>query len=104
MLGLLQRLGQSGLSMNAFSTAELISYEKLRYWKKKLNYKSQNKNDHQKQKLSARAKEFSGFVRIEPPKQAVVCSSIQITYPSGVKLSCQSDIGLDALQSLIKLF
>ena len=100
MFHLVERWEQSGMSLRAFSKTVVIPYEKLRYWKKK--FKGTNQNT--RQELPAIPKDTPDFIPIEAPNKTVILSSLQISYPNRVKLSCPSDIGIDTLKSLIKLF
>ena len=100
MFRLVERWEQSGMSLRAFSKTVVMSYEKLRYWKKK--FKGINQNT--KQEFLVIPKDTSDFIPVETPYKAVGFSCLQISYPNQVKLSCPSDIGIDTLKSLIKLF
>ena len=100
MFHLVEKWEQSGMSLRAFSKTMIIPYEKLRYWKKKI--KSINQNT--RQELPDTPKDTSDFIPVEAPNTAMFLSSLEICYPNQVKLSCPSDIGLDTLKSLIRLF
>lgn len=100
MFHLVERWEQSGMSLRAFSKSEVISYEKLRYWKRKFNGSNQNT----RQKLSATPKDIPDFISVEVPNNVADFSGLQLIYPNRVKVTCPSDIGLDTLKSLIKLF
>ena len=100
MFHLVERWEQSGMSLRAFSKSEVISYEKLRYWKRKFN----GSNINTRQKLSATPKDIPDFISVEVPNNVADFSGLQLTFPNQVKVTCPSDIGLDTLKSLIKLF
>ena len=100
MFRLVERWEQSGMSLRAFSKTVVISYEKLRYWKRK--FKDTNQNAEQE--FHAISKDTPDFIPVEALNKAVGFSYLQISYPNQVKLSCSSDIELDTLKSLIKLF
>ena len=88
---------QSGMSLRAYSIAEGASYEKLRYWKRKFRILNQTPSTNT-------PKETPNFISIEVPNNVEGFLGLQLTYPNQVKISCPSGIGLDALESLIKLF
>ena len=100
MFHLVERWEQSGMSLRAFSKSEVISYEKLRYWKKKFKGSDQNA----KQELFTLAKDIPDFISVEVPNNVADFSGLQLIFPNQVKVTCSSDIGLDRLKSLIKLF
>ena len=100
MFQIVERWEQSGISIRAFSNSEGISYEKLRYWKKKFKGSNQNIG----QKLFRPQKNFSDFISVEVPKNTVNFSGLELTYPNQVKITCPSGIELDTLKSLIKIF
>ncbi len=93
MLYLLEKWEHSGISLRAFSKTVVISYEKLRYWRKKF-----------KKNFPGHPGGSSEFIPIDIPNKKEEHSYLQISYPNHVKLTCPSDLGIDKLKSLINLF
>ena len=100
MKRLITKWEHSEMSLRSFSKIELISYEKLRYWKRKFNMIDQASN----QELTNPPKNISDFISIEVPNKASDFTDLQLTYPNNIRLSFPSGITIYELKTLIKLF
>ena len=98
MQHLVSKWQQSGMSQRAFSASENISYEKLRYWNKKLNNLKPNSTD------ISPSSPIPDFIPIDVTQEVNNFSGLQLTYPNQVTITCPTGIGLKTLKSLIKLF
>ena len=78
MFRLVERWEQSKMSLRAFSKTVAISYEKLRYWKRKFKGTNQNTG----QEFLAISKDTPDFIPVETPNKLVGFSCLQISYPN----------------------
>ena len=97
MYGFIARWEHSGLSQKEFCKAEGVNYYKFKYWKTR---------QHQEQKSSRQKpiKPKPDFIPVSMSGFKSSGSSIEITFPNGVKLSCDQNMQPGQLIELIKLF
>ena len=94
MYGMINRWQSSGLKQKDFCRREGINYYTFKYWK------TQYTREHE----FIQQKPDNSFISIESPVQEDLFSGIELTFPNGVKLSCNSGLQSDQVKQLIKLF
>ena len=101
MSELISEWAESGQSLIDYSKKlDGISYEKMRYWKRKLQSSSLNVLTS----LPDSPTNTSDFIPIDIPNPLTELEGFEILYPNQVKLNCPSHVSLSTLKTLINLF
>lgn len=96
------------MPLKTFSNTVNVSYYKLKYWKYKLDAGKQELSSSKavnKKKLTGRSKKTQEFIPLAVPSpRHVDFKDIELCFPNNVTLKCSTEIDLETLKILIKLF
>lgn len=95
MYALVEQWEATGLSKKEFSQQAGVTYDSFLYWAQKY---SRERNLTQKKPA-----EIFVPLQMEYPAN-MQGSSVEVTYPNGVKLTCPPSISFEELQQLIRFF
>jgi len=100
MYRMIAKWNRSGLTLKDFSKTSGVSYSKLKYWKQKFDVSQLSAV----QSFKNAPGEIPDFIPVELPHTVSGFTGIELSFPNNVKITCPSEIGIDALKTLIKLF
>jgi hypothetical protein len=88
MFGLIEQCKESGLSNREFCKQKSINEAKFYYWLKRYTHQSPKE---------------SNFIPIRLNPGQIICETLEIIYPNGVKIKLPYEISLSQIKMLIEL-